>query len=147
MHPERTYEDEFGHKFRVDNDGRYLGRAPVEGSPVILPGFTPIASVKDMLSLARSPILMQSFVKAVIRARGGNPTIMKNGKDLFRLRADGHGFSGANVTPFIERVNPRTGQKFINNAPDEAFNWEHFKALWKALQGRDGYSLRNLGGR
>ena len=80
---------------------------------------------------------------------GGNVTVMKNGKPVFRVHQPGsHGNVNATITKFKQGTNPNSGRIF--NIPDKkvfAFDEEIFNILNQASRGKGGYSLVTKGGR
>jgi RHS repeat-associated protein len=72
---------------------------------------------------------------------GGNVTVQKKGKDLFRIHktTSGHGFK---VTKF--EASPRTNGK--PSAKDVPVNGNHIKKLKKAINKEGGYGLRKRNG-
>ncbi|HWU79116.1 MAG TPA: RHS repeat-associated core domain-containing protein, partial [Caulobacter sp.] len=76
-----------------------------------------------------------------------NPTVSRNGRELFRLRSNGHGKEHATATPQNQRnVNPRTGQVFRGKGPDRNFGKRDMKELYKAQDGQDGMGIRTRSG-
>ena len=78
----------------------------------------------------------------------GNPTIVRNGQDLSRLRSSGHGQTGATATPQnVFRTNPNTGQRFGPQAgPDRAVTNRDIRELYKGQTGQGTSSVRTRGG-
>jgi RHS repeat-associated protein len=100
-----------------------------------------------VVSAGRTYNLESAYSSLVNQTRqmfGGNVTVMRNGRDLFRVHqpTSGHGFDVTEFQPFIRQ----DGASFINrvNVP---VNQTHLTQLQKALDGVDGYLLRTRGGR
>ncbi|MEN3931817.1 hypothetical protein WJT86_12250, partial [Microvirga sp. W0021] len=90
---------------------------------------------------------IQGFVESVVETMGGNPTIGRNGQDLFRLRASGHGSSTATATPQnVMNVNPITGQVFPSKGSDVLINNYHITETYKALNSYGNSYIRTLNG-
>jgi len=73
---------------------------------------------------------VQGQVDAATQA--GNPTIQRNGQDLFRLRSSGHGQTGATATPQNVRNVTPDGRVFTGKGADRAVTDEDIIELYKA---------------
>ncbi len=62
----------------------------------------------------------------------GNPTVQRNGEDLVRLRADGHGQTEATATPQNVRNVAPNGKVFIGSGSDRAVTPRDIRELHKA---------------
>ncbi|MCP1674019.1 RHS repeat-associated protein [Natronocella acetinitrilica] len=83
---------------------------------------------------------MQGQVDAATQA--GNPTVQRGGRDLFRLRSSGHGYSGATATPQnIRRVTPG-GRVFAGKGADRPVTRRDIRELYKAQTGQGTSTLR-----
>lgn len=89
------------------------------------------------------------LVVGLKRSHGGNVTVMKNGRPVFRVHQPGtHGKANATITKFRQGINPKSGKTF--NIPAKkvsAFDKKTFDILKKASRGQDGYSVVTKGGR
>ena len=131
-------------------EGRYVSQDPLglEG------GFNIYAYVKDTttwmdyIGLAGSCRLQQEYERLVEQARrihGGNVTVQRNGRDLFRVHrpSSGHGFT---VSQTVRRPRPSDGRVF-ERTTDVPVSQKHVRQLQQALQGVGGYGVRTRGGR
>lgn len=85
----------------------------------------------------------QGVADDLVESTGGNPTIQRGGRDLFRVRASGHGKSGASVTPQnVRRVAPDgrvfPGQKGL----DAPLGPREVREIHKATTGHGTSSIR-----
>ena len=96
-----------------------------------------------------TPGRADSLAAALKLKYGGNVTVMKNGRPVFRVHAGGtHGSKHATITTFRQRTNPHSGRQF--NQPSKkvtAFDKETFGILEKAEHGQGGYSIKTKGSR
>lgn len=88
---------------------------------------------------------MQGQVDAATQA--GNPTVQRNGQDLFRLRSSGHGQTGATATPQNVRNEAPDGRVFYGKGDDVAVGSREIRELYKAQTGQGTSSLRTRSGR
>lgn len=74
---------------------------------------------------------------------------MKDGKPLFRVHQPGsHANDNATLTRFRQGVNPNNGQQF--SIPDKkvsSFDKQSYDILNKAINNKDGYSIKTKGRR
>jgi len=83
--------------------------------------------------------------QAIKQTKGNaNPTVTRNGKDLFRVHKPNTGH-GSKVTQIVLDGPP--GKKIFRNARDVNVRARHVKKLEKALQGKGGYGLRLRNGK
>ncbi len=80
---------------------------------------------------------------------GGNVTVMKEGKPVFRVhQPNSHGNQNATLTRFNENVNPQTGRTYYNPETNvSTFDANAFDVLNQASNGEGGYTLVTRGGR
>lgn len=89
------------------------------------------------------------LVVGLKNSHGGNVTVMKDGKPVFRVHQPGaHGNANATITKFKQGTNPNNGRTF--NIPDKkvsAFDEGTFNILNQASNGQGGYSIVTKRGR
>ena len=84
------------------------------------------------------------LVEQATKLKGGNVTVQRDGKDLFRVHqpASGHGFE---VTQFRNNFTP--DGKVFRNPQEVRVRRKHLKQLERALKGDPRYNLRTLKGK
>ncbi len=94
----------------------------------------PVSNISSLTQNAQATYI--NLVNQTRQSFGGNVTVMRNGRDLFRVHkpTSGHGL---NVTEFQQNIRP-DGASFINRANVPA-NQTHLNQLWKAVNGVDGF--------
>ncbi len=94
-----------------------------------------------------TPNAANDLVVGLKKSHGGNVTVMKDGKPVFRVHQPGtHGNTDATITRFKQGTNPNNGRTF--NIPDKkvsAFDEDTFTILNRASKGQDGYSIVTKG--
>ncbi|MEX0290743.1 MAG: RHS repeat domain-containing protein [Flavobacteriaceae bacterium] len=89
------------------------------------------------------------LVKSLKDDFGGNVTVMKDGKPVFRVHQPGtHGQTNSSVTTFRQGTNPKTGDVFnIPSKKVSSFTEEYYNILNQATRGEGGFSIVTKGGR
>ncbi|MFC3149441.1 polymorphic toxin-type HINT domain-containing protein [Litoribrevibacter euphylliae] len=83
--------------------------------------------------------------KAIAKTKtNANPTVTRNGKDIFRVHKPGSGH-GDKVTQSVKNGPP--GNKTFPGTKDVNVRTPHLKKLQKALNGEGGYALRYRNGK
>lgn len=76
---------------------------------------------------------------------GGNVTVMKNGKPIFRVHQPGkHRIENASKSNLTLHTNPNNGRQFYKNEKATEFTQESAEQLQKALNNEEGYSVRTM---
>jgi RHS repeat-associated protein len=90
-----------------------------------------------------------SLVTKLKEQYGGNVTVMKDGKPVFRVHQPGtHGQENATMTKFRQGVNPHNGQTFnISDKKVSPFDQKAYETLNKAINNEGGYTITTKGGR
>ena len=128
------------------------GRAdysPINIEHLIL-GFKAIGILKDIITVAKfSQSTVDDLVKRLKDQYGGNVTVMKDGKPIFRVHQPGsHGNTHSTITNFRQGVNPNNGQSFsIPEGKVSTFDKRSYDILNQAIKGKGGYSITTKGGR
>jgi RHS repeat-associated protein len=91
--------------------------------------------------------MIQGQVDAAVQQAGGNPTVQRGGQDLFRLRSDGHGSTGATATPQNVRNVTPDGRVFVGKGPDAPVSPQQISELYKAQTGNGTSIIRTRVGR
>ena len=90
---------------------------------------------------------IQGQVDTAVQQAGGNPTVQRGGQDLFRLRSQGHGSTGATATPQNVRNVTPDGRVFTGKGPDAPVTPRDIRELYKAQTEQGTSTLRTRSGR
>ena len=88
---------------------------------------------------------IQGYVDAA--TKNGNPTVQRNGVDLFRLRSSGHGQAEATATPQNVRHVAPDGKVYPGKGDDRPVTHRDIRELYKAQTGQGTNTLRTKGRR
>tara|TARA_A100001015_G_scaffold319638_1_gene443166 strand:+ start:983 stop:1570 length:588 start_codon:yes stop_codon:yes gene_type:complete len=78
----------------------------------------------------------------------GNPTIVRGGRDLFRLRSSGHGSSSATTTPQnVMNITPDGGVFYVKAKKHRPVNVRDIKELYMAQTGHGISKIRTKSGK
>jgi len=151
-------EEEGEKKEKIDiNDYEVItGTPPIPGGPLNL------RSLRSAWAWAKALFKSKKAVKFTVKNAddlvmqlrkqyGGNVTVMKNGKPVFRVHQPGtHGPSTgpATITRFNANINPNSGRTFYNPASNVSpLDADAFGILQQASKGKNGFTLVTRGGR
>lgn len=91
---------------------------------------------------------VDGYAKEVVEMLGGNPTVSRNGQELFRFRAWGHGQPGPSVLKLNVRNVAPSGKVFWNRGEGaEPVASRHLRELHKGLTEHGASRVRTRGGR
>ena len=90
---------------------------------------------------------IQGQVDTAVQQAGGNPTVQRGGRDLVRLRSQGHGQAVATATPQNVRNVTPDGRAFAGKGPDRTVTPRDIRELYKAQTGQGTSALRTRSGR
>lgn len=90
---------------------------------------------------------IQGQVDAAVEQAGGNPTIQRGGQDLFRLRSNGHGSTGATATPQNIRNVAPNGRSFLQKGDDIPVGPREIRELYKAQTNQGTSKIRTKSGK